>query len=377
MNDVTFDLREIYNVKGCIKKLKNNYHVKVSGDYITIQSLRVEQIEDFFHTIKDFLLPIKLLSLEEQLEKTFNDKKIGRLLNEFRITVEKNEALNKELILIEERNFIHNLFSGMTNIYLSNYTNHKDSSLEIEVGDIVECNLGMNYKKEMSGTCVQGLVCNILEDLVYIIPIQDEKEFPGVEKLYFSEKNNDVSFKYLELEDGVLIVDLAKYIDKDRVLEVVGKASSTLVEKALLTLRKRFSFINTQNVKPPQKEKFYNQTDKELLSIIKGGLEFVESLSEESSRLSIFLDYIGFDNDIIIRKSFFVANEIQKAKSKYTYREISKKVVQESPLEELDTDSVKKHLQEAWKEWKNRRGLKLSSSITILTLFKIFNNYYL
>lgn len=103
---------------------------------------------------------------------------------------------------------------------------------EYSVGDIVDCNFGNHLVGEISGGHVQAIVCDIDSWMTYVLPITRETYWDSDEFLTFLP-NIDVMYEEKKYVGGTILLKKGRYINEQRIGEVLGKATPKFFHKVL------------------------------------------------------------------------------------------------------------------------------------------------
>lgn len=270
---------------------------------------------------------------------------------------------------------------------------------DIKVGDIVEVDFGWNLKGETSGERIHAIVCNIAEDLVYVVPVTKvihSKCKTGVIPFY---ANRDAIYTDSRYLGGTAIVKKGRYVNKMRLGNVCGIVLPELFNKVLLAISSEFNFTGNiaEYTGRPERtesddcmlefessnEKAENQTDElsstEKLSaedyiscIVLDELNSLDTSQKLEECAKDFLDAIDLpvieEDKKIIEVAFTAGCNVSKVNYENILLEISK------AFPDKTEDKVKKILRVAFKDWLDMHPdvRERYPKVSIMALIKIF-----
>lgn len=114
-------------------------------------------------------------------------------------------------------------------------------SISVNVGDIVDCQYGTHLDSEISGGHVHALVCNIVNNTVFVIPIT-KQIIEGQFYLPFSGEKDVVYTEPDKYNEGTLLLDRGSYVGIERLHEVIGKALPEFFDEVIEVLPEAYCF---------------------------------------------------------------------------------------------------------------------------------------
>ena len=114
-------------------------------------------------------------------------------------------------------------------------------SISVNVGDIVDCQYGTHLDSEISGGHVHALVCNIVNNTVFVIPIT-KQIIEGQFYLPFSAEKDVVYTEPNRYNEGTLLLDRGSYVGVERLHEVIGKALPEFFDEIIEVLPEAYCF---------------------------------------------------------------------------------------------------------------------------------------
>lgn len=289
--------------------------------------------------------------------------------------------------------------------------------VSVKVGDIVDCNYGTHIESEISGGHVFSLVCNIVNDLVFVIPIT-KQVIEGQFYLPLRAGKNVVYAEPDRYKEGTLLLSRGSYISIERVQKVVGNAFPEFFEEVIEVLPEVYCFEGMPSTNKPYETESVNDfepsdnntredvqsaacevednaaeadsitenaetvrvstdTDfsrfdnfEEVLAELIG--EKVKSLNKDSDlepQLDDFLASIGMPNDTLIKQALVAACEVKKVK----YDSII--FYLEDQNSRLEYDEIKQVLKDTFKAWINTNYPTITErfpKFSIISLLKFF-----
>lgn len=125
--------------------------------------------------------------------------------------------------------------------------------ISYKVGDVVDCNYCMHLDSEISGGHIHAIVCHMDENhLVYLVPILKEHRY--YEEGRFLPLINHVDVEYLSntFDGGTVSVKMGKYLDAQRMREVVGHVSPDYLPLLFREITKATSFESQEEFSWPE-----------------------------------------------------------------------------------------------------------------------------
>lgn len=291
-------------------------------------------------------------------------------------------------------------------------------NIDINVGDIVDCLYGTHLDSEVSGGHVHVLICNIINDIAFVIPIA-KGILEGQFNLPFSNEKDVIYSESDKYNVGTLILDRGNYIGIERLNKVVGKALPEFFDEVIEVLPEAYCFgsmlsknsfqndgflqnsetMNTdskdsktntglENVSKAETtikndENAPNNTTKDLtdfknieeaLSELIG--ETIQSLDKNSdleSQLDKFLAEIKMSNNLLVKQAFVAACKVKKLKFESILIELKNK----NP--NYSEEEIKKFLKDTFKTWLSTNYpiiLEQFPRISFMQLLKFFSRNY-
>ena len=116
--------------------------------------------------------------------------------------------------------------------------------IPFSLGDVVDCNYGHHLYGETNGNHVSAIVCNVLNDMAYIVPIHKmDAVKPGCSHLKFTTPK-DIVYNNPNIQSGVVILAKGKYVRLERLNSVIGKTNPSFFKNLLDQLPLAFDFTN-------------------------------------------------------------------------------------------------------------------------------------
>lgn len=293
-------------------------------------------------------------------------------------------------------------------------------SISVNVGDIVDCQYGTHLDSEISGGHVHALVCNIVNNTVFVIPITKQiiegqfyLPFSGEKDVFYTEPNR--------YNEGTLLLDRGSYVGIERLHEVIGKALPEFFDEVIEVLPEAYCFESltstdtsydeesgedfetedtvvdnetevdsisedVENVSESETimesveaepasdttakdfSKFENVEDA-LAELIGESVQALDKNSDLEPQLDDFLTTIGMSNEVLIKQAFVAACEVKKVK----YESVLIELKRQNP--DQKEDEIKQDLKDAFKTWISNNYPTITEQfpkISIMSLLKFF-----
>lgn len=293
----------------------------------------------------------------------------------------------------------------------------------INVGDIVDCQYGTHLNSEISGSHVHALVCNVISNTVFVIPIT-KQIIEGQFYLPFSNKKDVMYTEPDKYREGTLLLDRGCYIGIERLQKVIGTALPDFFDEVIEVLPEAYCFesMNSANTSSNEKsietlknestdyeDNLYedntkletcnedttmsepkeaknvsdNDTTKDfskfenveeaLTELIGDSFKLLDKNSDLFSQLDSFLTSIGMSNKNLIKQAFVSACKVKKVK----YESIIIELKNQNP--NMKEDEIKKALKNAFKTWISANHptiVEQFPKISIMSMLKLFAKCY-
>ena len=302
-------------------------------------------------------------------------------------------------------------------------------SISVNVGDIVDCQYGTHLDSEISGGHVHALVCNIIDNTVFVIPIT-KQIIEGQFYLPFSVEKDVVYTEPDKYNDGTLLLDRGSYVGIERLDEVIGKALPEFFDEVIEVLPEAYCFdsltftdksydeedvgdfepedtttadtvvdnengvgsisedvenvsesvtiaesTETEPVSDTIAKDFskFDNVEDALAELIGESIQALDKNSDLEPQLDDFLTTIGISNEILIKQAFLVACKVKKVK----YESVLIELKNQNP--EQKEDEIKQALKDAFKTWISTNYPTITEQfpkISIMSLLKFFAKNY-
>ena len=113
------------------------------------------------------------------------------------------------------------------------------------IGDVVHCNYGSGIAGEIQGGYVASIVCNIdANNQIYLIPLVKRVTSLNPKAHIAFECPKDIVHiaKYSSRPGGVVLINKARYVRAERIVEVIGQTTPEFFERVLKQLPTTFDF---------------------------------------------------------------------------------------------------------------------------------------
>ncbi len=284
------------------------------------------------------------------------------------------------------------IYTSMSEISMR-YNN--EDSIPFSVGDVVDCNYGIHLGGEINGDHVFAIVCNILDNMAYLVPITKMKEnLKSHSYLMLTDPNGIVYDR--DYTGGTVLLDKGKYVRSKRVREVIGKTSPEFLAKVLHQLATTFDFTDanltekqqeaenatTENVfsekasestativetKPTSKNS--GNVESALLEVVGSAFDKLTPSKKVEEQIDSFLTDIGMSiNERMVKQSFVIACDIKKI----TYENVILELHNVNP--EVNEDIIKATLKENFKKWLEQYPelAKKCPKMSLMSVLKVF-----
>ena len=161
-------------------------------------------------------------------------------------------------------------------------------SISVNVGDIVDCQYGTHLDSEISGGHVHALVCNIVNNIVFVIPIT-KQIIEGRFYLPFSGEKDVVYTEPDKYNEGTLLLDRGSYVGIERLHEVVGKAHPEFFDEVIEILPEAYWFeglTSTDTSYDEEAVEDFEPEDTTTADTVVDNETGVESISEDVENVS-------------------------------------------------------------------------------------------
>ncbi len=284
-------------------------------------------------------------------------------------------------------------------------------SIGVNVGDIVDCQYGTHLDGEISGGHVHALVCNIINNIVFVIPIT-KQIIEGQFYLPFSHAKDVIYAEPTKYKQGTLLLDRGCYVGIERLQAIIGKALPEFFDEVIEVLPEAYCFEsltstdtfydeesvedfeaeidstseNLENTSESEKitesfevepvsdttakdfSKFKNIEDV-LAELIGDSIQSLDKNSDLEPQLDDFLTAIGMSNEVLIKQAFVVACKVKSVK----YESILIELRSQNP--DQKDEEIKQALKDAFKTWINNNYptiIEQFPKISIISLLKFF-----
>lgn len=236
------------------KTLEENFKIEVCGNTISVENIDEIQITEITSIIANYfyIKSMDIISLDKC--KTLNTSEVKKLIdskyaiNDYNVTLKKlgnsiEWAMSSRNASIKK---INNLIYSAIQLLSIEYTS-PSSPINVKVGDIVEVMFGFNPSGEARGQHVPSLVCNIAEDMVFVVPLV---RATYAEKLRRNNYLIPVMSEDIEFfcntfpSDSVAQLNRGRFVRLERINLVIGTATKNLIDQVLDELPKAFDFKN-------------------------------------------------------------------------------------------------------------------------------------
>ena len=274
----------------------------------------------------------------------------------------------------------------------------------VNVGDIVDCQYGTHLDSEISGEHVPALVCNIIDNTVFVIPIT-KQIIEGQFYLPFSGEKDVVYTEPNRYNEGTLLLDRGCYVGIKRLHDVIGKALPEFFDEVIEVLPEAYCFENltstntsydeessedvenvsknetvTENIEvelvsnttTKDFSKFENVEDA-LAELIGESIHALDKNFDLEPQLDDFLTTIGMSNETLIKQAFVVACKIKKV----NYESILIELRKQNPSQK--ENEIKQALKDAFKTWISNNYptiIEQFPKISIMSLLKFFSKNF-
>lgn len=298
-------------------------------------------------------------------------------------------------------------------------------SISVNVGDIVDCQYGTYLDSEISGGHVHALVCNIVNNTVFVIPIT-KQIIEGQFYLPFSGEKDVVYTEPDKYNEGTLLLDRGSYVGIERLHEVIGKALPEFFDEVIEVLPEAYCFesltstdtsydgeavedfepedtttadtvvdnetgvdsisedvenisesatitesTETEPVSDTATKDFskFENVEDALAKLIGESVQTLDKNSDLEPQLDDFLTTIGISNEILIKQAFLAACKVKKVK----YESILIELKNQNP--EQKEDEIKQALKDAFKTRISTNYPTITEQfpkISIMSLLKFF-----
>lgn len=298
-------------------------------------------------------------------------------------------------------------------------------SISVNIGDIVDCQYGTHLDSEISGGHVHALVCNIVNNTVFVIPII-KQIIEGQFYLPFSGEKDVVYTEPDKCNEGTLLLDRGSYVGIERLHEVIGKALPEFFDEVIEVLPEAYCFKSLTSTDTSYDEEavedfepedtttadtvVYNETGRDSISeevenvsesatitestetepvfdtaakdfskfknvrdalaeLIGESVQTLDKNSDLEPQLDDFLTTIGISNEILIKQAFLAACKVKKV----TYESVLIELKNQNPAQK--EDEIKQALKDAFKTWISTNYPTITEQfpkISIMSLLKFF-----
>lgn len=321
----------------------------------------------------------------------------------------------KKVSLSEMQKYVYSFVSEINMEYF-----HSEEIPSISTGDVVVCDFGYHLTGEIRGGHVAAIVCEInpLDGMVCLAPItKHTSDITSINYLSYSSKS---VFEFLNRDwsDGTVLVDKARLMRPQRIIEVIGRTTPEFFDNVLDELKKAFDIkgrrvcisknsntvenskinsdatsttinepmvpANNNTIKPidanldsnpksdiepdsgTSKTNGYSE-EESILVIIGTALSELNHDSTSKDRLSEFLNKICLDSNSFIIDTFLTSLTLTKINYANLVGELH--VLYPS----YSTDEIRANLQKTFKNWKYYKELVTKHpKISIISLLKVY-----
>lgn len=253
-------LKEINNIKCKIfMDMKNGYVVVENVDNAQLDMV-IELVDNYYEVLEVYIdntiTPSETSQSNAESKNTgtsilpsisvddvssekieFNNESITEALNKLLKTIYW-AMFHKNVSAKEILNFIYTWISELSMAY-----NNK-GTIPFSLGDVVDCNYGHHLYGESNGNHVSAIVCNVLNDMAYVVPIHKiDAVKPNCAHLKFTVPK-DITYNKGNLPNGVVILAKGRYVRLERLNSVIGKTSPQFFKNLLKQLPFAFDFTN-------------------------------------------------------------------------------------------------------------------------------------
>lgn len=265
-----------------------------------------------------------------------------------------------------------------------------EPSISVNVGDIVDCQYGIHLDNEISGGHVNALVCNIINNTVFVIPIT-KQIIEGQFYLPFSSERDVVYAEPDKYSDGTLLLNKGSYVGIQRLHKVVGKALPEFFDEVIEVLPEAYCFESITSTDTSFNEERVTIAESTEIEPVSGTVakfknvedafaksigESIQALDKNSDlqlQLDKFLTTIGILNDPLIKQAFVAAFKVKRIK----YESILIELKNQNPGQ--TEDEIKQALKDAFKTWISTNYPTITEQfpkISIISLLKFFVKNY-
>ena len=220
------------------------------------------------------------------------------------------------------------------------------------IGDVVHCNYGSGISGEIQGGYVASIVCNIdANNQIYLIPlVKRVTSLKSKAHIAFECPKDIVHIaKYSSRPGGVALINKARYVRAERIVEVIGQTTPEFFERVLKQLPTTFDFsaniagsenlvqasetsqsveeticntvaeeivsnVDTHKECRPIEPKAISAREELLNTLISNQLDQLNSHEEYMVQIDSFIKNIGMDpKDEMLVSAFHIGYEAKKA----------------------------------------------------------------
>lgn len=336
-----------------------NHCFKITGVSINTIDMATEKMEYMVDTTSTKIQsPKKIEYQNADIEKQMN-----KLLQIIHWMIEHKKVPSSEIIK-------HLLTVGSE---IAMRFNPKPSP-KVSVGDIVSCQYGTHLNGEFSGVHVHALVCDILDNSAFLIPMKPEI-LKGQFYLPFA-CTKDVVYtgpeKYLE---GSLLLKKGNYVAIERIDQILGSALPQYFDKVRKVLPKAYCFegMNSSNASNQEESTEFATIEDALEKFLGNKIGSLDENSTLESKVDHFLETINFPNEPLIKQAFLASCKVKTIKYESILSEL------QNANSELSTNRIKTILKDAFTNWIYMNYPNISkqfSNISIIPLLKFFSKNY-
>lgn len=117
-----------------------------------------------------------------------------------------------------------------------------DPVIKFSIGDIVDVNYGTHLPGEIIGGHVHAIVCNILNNMVFVLPIAKSKMDIKSQDSLLINVPQDATYEDESYNGGTVLLNKGKYVRPERFYCIKGKTKPEFFEKLLHQLASTFDF---------------------------------------------------------------------------------------------------------------------------------------
>lgn len=224
---------------------------------------------------------------------------------------------------------------------LLNFSNKKNA--EFSIGDIVECYYGIHLPMEINGAHVSALICDIIEDMAYVVPITKATGEKVYSQSYIEFKVPDDVIYTTELasgeyyKGGTILLDKGRYIHVKRINAVLGRAEKFFFKEVTHFLTRTMNFEDNVIVYGDEEDDD-DYIDVEAVEVISDtdNVDIVKADVEESSAESDIND----TSEIVVEK--VVSEDTETTDNVAEMDKSEEKPLKQDKTESLDVPKKRK-----------------------------------